>query len=75
MISNIRGERSRQDLTQEQLAERLDVSPSAIRSWENGTTKPGPNQLIKMSEMFGCTIDYLLGRTDERLGLFSKQTT
>lgn len=72
MISNIRGERSRQDMTQEQLAEHLGVSPSAVRSWESGTTKPGPNQLLAMSDLFGCTTDFLLGRTDERLGLYAR---
>ena len=73
MISNIRGERSRQDMTQEQLAEALCVSPSAVRSWESGTTKPGPQYLLAMSDLFGCTTDYLLGRTEERLGLYTKQ--
>ena len=73
MISNIRGERSRQDMTQEQLAEALSVSPSAVRSWESGTTKPGPHQLLAMSDIFGCSTDYLLGRTEERLGLYIKQ--
>ena len=70
MISNIRGERSRQDMTQEQLAEAVGVSPSAVRSWESGTTKPGPHQLMKMSDLFGCSIDYLLERTNERIGLY-----
>lgn len=70
MISNIRGERSRQDMTQEQLAETLGVSPSAVRSWESGATKPGPHQLMAMSDLFGCSIDYLLERTEERTGTY-----
>lgn len=75
MISNIRGERSRQDMTQEQLADKLGVSQSAVRSWESGTTKPGPYQLLAMSDLFGCSVDYLLGRTDERFGLYSSVKT
>lgn len=75
MISNIRGERSRIDMTQEQLAERLGVSQSAVRSWENNTSKPGPNQLLAMSDLFGCTVDYLLNRTEERVGLYARPTS
>ena len=69
MISNIRGELSRQDLTQEQLAAKLGVAESTIRRWEEGSTRPGPHALMAMSDLFGCTIDYLLGRTDDRLGI------
>lgn len=75
MISNIRGERSRIDMTQEQLAKKLGVSESAVRSWENNTSKPGPNQLLAMSDLFGCTIDWLLNRTNERVGIYSRSAT
>ena len=71
MISNLRGERCRQDLTQDDLAEKLGVSSSAIRQWEAGTTKPSAANLLAMSDMFGCSVDYLLGRTDERKGVFA----
>lgn len=67
MISNIRGERSRQDLTQEQLAERLGVAESTIRRWEEGLTRPSSEMLVAMTGIFGCTADYLLGLTEERL--------
>lgn len=70
MISNIRGERSRLDMTQGQLAESLGVAESTIRRWEDGATRPSPQALIDMSGMFGCTIDWLLGRTDDRLGTY-----
>lgn len=67
MISNIRGERSRRDMTQEQLAETLGVVESTIRRWEEGTTKPSSEMLVAMAGLFGCTTDYLLGLTEERL--------
>lgn len=73
VISNIRGERSRQDMTQEQLAEKLGVAESTIRRWEDGSTKPSPHLLMAMSDLFGCTIDYLLGRTNDRLGTYPGQ--
>lgn len=67
MISNIRGERSRRDLTQEQLAQELGVAESTIRRWEEGTTRPSSEALVAMAGIFGCTTDYLLGITEERL--------
>lgn len=70
MISNLRGERCRQDLSQDELAERLGVSSASIRLWESGATKPSAANLLAMSDMFGCSVDYLLGRTDERKGVF-----
>lgn len=74
MISNIRGERSRLDYTQDQLAEMLSVSPQLIRSWEAGAAKPSADALLAMSDVFGCTTDYLLGLTDERVGFsFTKK--
>ena len=70
MISNLRGERCRQDLSQEELATTLGVSSATVRLWEAGTTKPSASNLLAMSDMFGCSVDYLLGRTDERKGIF-----
>ena len=77
MISNLRGERCRLDLTQEDLAEQIGVSPVTIRQWESGVTKPSASNLLAMSDLFGCSVDYLLQRTDERKGVFatSNRTT
>ena len=72
MISNIRGERSRLDMTQEQLARKLGVAESTVRRWEEGATKPSPDLLLQMSDLFGCTTDYLLERTEERLGFYAR---
>ena len=55
-------------MTQPELAERLGVSESAVRSWEAGKTLPGPQNLLEMSNLFGCTTDWLLGRCEERIG-------
>jgi transcriptional regulator with XRE-family HTH domain len=71
MISNLRGERCRQDLSQDELAEKLGVSSASIRQWESGTTRPSASNLLAMSDLFQCSVDYLLGRTDERKGVFT----
>ena len=69
MISNIRGERARMDLSQDQLASKLETSGSSVREWESGRSMPSPEMLLRMSDLFGCTTDYLLGRTQERVGI------
>ena len=47
-------------MTQDQLAGALDVSQSAVAMWERGQCVPRPDKLIKLSELFGCTVDELL---------------
>ena len=47
-------------LTQEQLAEKLDVSRQAVAKWENGETYPDIDNLISLSDIFNITLDRLL---------------
>ena len=57
--------RKQKDLTQEQLAEYMGVSPQAISRWETGATCPDISALPQLAELFGITIDELLG-VDEK---------
>lgn len=52
--------RKEKEMTQEQLAEKLDVSGKAVSKWENGKCLPETTQLIKMSKLFDVTIDEIL---------------
>ena len=63
--NQIRSNRLRLDMTQEQLAEKFGTSPQAISRWENGTTYPDIEMLPMIASYFGTTIDTLLGCTDE----------
>ena len=47
-------------MTQDLLAEKLDVSRQAITKWENGMAYPDIMNLIGLSELFHITIDYLV---------------
>lgn len=67
MGSNIASERVRIGLTQAQLSEETGISKTAIKSWELGKRKPNGDALLRLSELFGCSSDYLLGLTEERL--------
>lgn len=46
--------------SQEELAEKLDLSRQAISRWENGTALPDANNILQLSKIFGVTSDYLL---------------
>ena len=47
-------------LTQEQLAEKLNVSRQSVSRWEMDAAFPETEKLIRLSRLFGCSIDYLL---------------
>lgn len=46
--------------TQEQLAEQLGVSRQAISKWEGNLAYPETDKLIRLGELYGCSLDYLL---------------
>lgn len=68
MKNNIASERVRLGLSQEGLAEQLGVSRDSVKDWESGETTIRSSVLIRMADMFGCSLDYLLGRSEERIG-------
>ena len=48
------------DLTQEQLAEKLEVSRQSISKWESGQSVPELEKIVALSVVFNVTTDYLL---------------
>lgn len=52
--------RRSRELTQEQLAEQLNVSRQSVSKWETGQVIPEAGKLIELSRVFDVTVDYLL---------------
>ena len=52
--------RKANDLTQEQLAEKLDVSRQSVSKWESGQAIPELDKIVAISAIFDVTTDYLL---------------
>lgn len=50
--------------TQQDLANKLECSKSVIGLYESETRKPSMEVLLKLSDIFNCSIDYLLGKSD-----------
>ena len=56
-------QRKKLRLSQEELAEKLNISQKSISKYELGNRKPQYKVLVRMAEYFGVTTDYLLGLT------------
>ena len=52
--------------SQEDFAEKLDISRQAISRWENGTALPDAQNILQISRLFGVSADYLLN--DDHVG-------
>lgn len=50
--------------SQQTLAKTLNMSKMAISHWESGHSEPSINQLIKLSDFFDVTVDYLVGKNN-----------
>ncbi|MCL2404519.1 MAG: helix-turn-helix domain-containing protein [Defluviitaleaceae bacterium] len=53
--------RKQKDMTQVELADKMNVSYQAVSSWERGLTMPDISKLPDISQVLGATIDELLG--------------
>lgn len=60
LAENIQRLRKNSNLSQERLAELLDVSRQAAAKWENGQCFPDINKLIVLSKLFNVTLDELV---------------
>lgn len=63
---NLKKIRQNCNLTQEELAKKINTSRSNIANYENNKNMPSIDVLSKLSEILDCSVDYLLGKTNER---------
>lgn len=64
--NRIGAERTRLRMSQEDLAEKLDISRNTLSKYEKNPINAPLRKLVEMANLFSCSTDYLLGRTDER---------
>lgn len=70
----IRDLRIKHNLTQQQLADKFNISQSTVKMIEANERRPGLDLLVKMADFFNVSTDYLLGRTDIENAIIIKQT-
>ena len=56
--------RKKKGLSQEKIAEYLEISRQAVTKWETNTSKPNSANLIKLAQLFEVDVDTLLGNED-----------
>ena len=54
----------RHNMTAAQLLRETKLNPASITQWKKGIAKPSFDAIIKISDYFNVTTDYLLGRTN-----------
>ena len=54
------------NLTQEGLAQIMDVSRLTVYKWESGKNWPTPPHLAKLAELYECSMDYLVLGIEDR---------
>ncbi len=47
------------------IAEVSGVSVQAVAQWESGETKPSIDKLVSIARFYSCTVDELIGETDD----------
>lgn len=65
LAKKIRELRKQSNYNQTQLARFIGMTPSTISDWENERSEPNVIQLIRLADIFNCSIDYLCERESE----------
>ena len=61
LAKNIRDYRKSLGLTQEQLAERLNITLGTVSKWERGSSEPDLGYIMDLAELFHVSVDALIG--------------
>lgn len=64
MENRIRALREARHMSQVRLSMELEVSQETVSAYESGKHFPSYKNLVRMSELFGVSIDQLMGRSD-----------
>ncbi len=59
--------RTESGLLQSDMAKKMNKSLNAYKRWESGMNEPSISDLIEMSDFFNVSIDYLVGRSNDRI--------
>jgi len=60
----IRNLRKEKKMTQQELANKLNLAKSTISQYENNVNEPDNDTIRKIADVFDVSVDYLLGRSD-----------
>lgn len=66
LFERLRLLRKEQDLSQEKTAAEIGVGFSTYRRYETGERVPDADVLVRIADFYGVTLDYLVGREEEK---------
>lgn len=66
LFERLRLLRNERGLSQQKFAAEIDVGFSTYRRYETGERLPDSDVLVRMADFYGVTLDYLVGRAEER---------
>lgn len=72
-MNRIRELRQSMGWTQAQLGARVGMAKTTISGYEKGDHQVDPEMICKLCDLFGCTSDYLLGRSPSPLPVISRE--
>lgn len=67
---NLQSLRKLHQMTQEQVAEAVNVSRQAVAKWENGETTPDISNCMALADLYNVSLDDLVRHTDDYNGAF-----
>lgn len=67
-------ERERLGYNQSEFAHKLGIANNTLCTWEKGERKPPIDKIKKMADIFNCSVDYLVERTDIRNAAVIEET-
>ena len=70
MISrNLKSLRKKNQYTQEDIAEKINVSRQSVAQWENGESTPDIESCIKLANLYNVKLDDLVNHSEEKTGI------
>ncbi|MCC0649958.1 helix-turn-helix transcriptional regulator [Clostridioides sp. ZZV15-6598] len=66
---NLKRLRKIHQYTQEELAEKLNVSRQSVAKWENGESTPDIDSCIKLAKLYNVRLDDLVNHSEEKSGI------
>lgn len=70
MISrNLKSLRRKNQYTQEDIAEKINVSRQSVAKWENGESTPDIESCIKLANLYNVKLDDLVNHSEEKTGI------
>lgn len=66
LSERLKQERINANFTQKNISDKVEISEISYNRYENNQRTPTLEIISKIADVFDCSVDYLLGRTDKR---------